>query len=68
MKFCPNCSEKRYNNANYCHSCGFDFKKAIEIVENNTVDYDEINILQKIKDTNLEDMKKIRDLTSLRSA
>lgn len=66
MKFCPNCSEKRFNNANFCHNCSFDFKKAYAIIKNNQ-DYDEINLLEKIKSTNLEDIKKYIDLTSLRS-
>ncbi|MGG4398927.1 zinc ribbon domain-containing protein [Paenibacillus amylolyticus] len=67
MKFCPNCSKQRFNNANFCYNCSFDFKNASEIVKNNQ-DYDEINLLEKIKNTNLEDIKKYIDLTALRSA
>jgi predicted nucleic acid-binding Zn-ribbon protein len=26
VKFCPDCGVERYNNSNYCLTCGFNFK------------------------------------------
>lgn len=66
MHFCPNCGKRRFRNSNFCYGCAFDFNKARTIVNNNQ-DYNDIDLIKKIKNTNLEDVKKFIDLTAMRS-
>lgn len=66
MLFCPICSEKRYKNANFCHNCSFNFGNAIKEAVKKNQDNNEIEVLKKLKDITLEDIKKYIDLTEWR--